>query len=339
MLRQCVGEQTETEPGTGNAQEFAGLRKKQSKLWSLLRLAGISICAATLCGFGGSFWWFLDLFSHFRIQYFLAISFLLGIFLSGKKFRIATVCALCAAINLGCILPYYSTNQPVASHAQTILRVISFNVYQANTSYERVKQFILENNADIVLLIEVNSTWIEALEDISSVYTYHKYEPCRDFFGIAIYCKQPPISCEFVYLGQSEVPSVAGVFDIAGKRFTLLGAHLFPPLGSAMTQLRSNQSEAIATYLASVPEPKILIGDLNMSPWSSGFGKLLATTGLTDTAKGRGIQTTWPTEYIWLRIPIDFCLVSKAVVVKEFKVGPDIGSDHFPLIVDFAAIE
>ncbi|MBI3653777.1 MAG: endonuclease/exonuclease/phosphatase family protein, partial [Acidobacteria bacterium] len=150
-----------------------------------------------------------------------------------------------------------------------------------------MKQFLVENNADIVLLMEVDGAWIEALEELSPLYPYHKYEPGKEDFGIALYSKQPPLSCEFVYLGQAGVPSAVGVFDLAGKRFTLLGTHLFPPLSEAMANLRSNQVEAIATYLAAVPEPKILLGDLNMSPWSHSFKCLLATTGLTDSAKGR----------------------------------------------------
>jgi endonuclease/exonuclease/phosphatase (EEP) superfamily protein YafD len=37
-----------------------------------------------------------------------------------------------------------------------------------------------------------------------------------------------------------------------------------------------------------------------------------------------------------LRIPIDHCLVSSELVVLEHTVGPDIGSDHYPLLVTLA---
>jgi endonuclease/exonuclease/phosphatase (EEP) superfamily protein YafD len=39
---------------------------------------------------------------------------------------------------------------------------------------------------------------------------------------------------------------------------------------------------------------------------------------------------------MWLRIPIDFCLVSEEITIRNKTIGTDIGSDHFPLIVDFA---
>ena len=46
------------------------------------------------------------------------------------------------------------------------------------------------------------------------------------------------------------------------------------------------------------------------------------------------MRATWPSGLILLRIPIDYCLVSEGIGVMDVQVGPDIGSDHFPLIVD-----
>ena len=48
---------------------------------------------------------------------------------------------------------------------------------------------------------------------------------------------------------------------------------------------------------------------------------------------------TWPTNQIWMRIPIDFCLVSQEFTIMDKRVGVDIGSDHFPLIVDLSLAE
>ena len=180
---------------------------------------------------------------------------------------------------------------------------------------------------------------VEALEELQPLYPYYKFEPCRDNFGIALYSKLPPIACEFVYLGRANLPSTVAEFNVAGKKLTLLGTHLLPPLNSADAQLRNDQVEAIATYLGAVEGPKILMGDLNMTPWSHDFGRLLDAIGLVDSSKGRGIQPTWPTNQILLRIPIDFCLISEGIIVKDKTLGPDLGSDHFPLIVDFSVIE
>ena len=70
-----------------------------------------------------------------------------------------------------------------------------------------------------------------------------------------------------------------------------------------------------------------ILGDLNVSPWSPHFGGLLRESG-------RGVQATWPTNLAPMRIPIDHCLVSPDVSVVGRRVGPDVGSDHFPIVVD-----
>ena len=40
--------------------------------WGLLTVAGVVASLATVIGFIGRFYWFFDLFSHFRIHYLLA---------------------------------------------------------------------------------------------------------------------------------------------------------------------------------------------------------------------------------------------------------------------------
>jgi endonuclease/exonuclease/phosphatase (EEP) superfamily protein YafD len=79
-----------------------------------------------------------------------------------------------------------------------------------------------------------------------------------------------------------------------------------------------------------------LLGDLNVTPWSPYFQELLAATGLRDSARGWGLQPSWPTMSLLLRVPIDHCLISPELHVTERTLGPDIGSDHFPLLVTLA---
>jgi len=39
---------------------------------------------------------------------------------------------------------------------------------------------------------------------------------------------------------------------------------------------------------------------------------------------------------VLLRVPIDHCLVSSELAVVNHEVGPDLGSDHFPVLVTLA---
>ncbi|MBU4198871.1 MAG: hypothetical protein KKG09_02950 [Verrucomicrobia bacterium] len=74
---------------------------------------------------------------------------------------------------------------------------------------------------------------------------------------------------------------------------------------------------------------------MNVSPWSSHFRRLLRESGLQDSAQGRGVQPTWPTFSPLLLIPIDHCLHSPQIAIFKKQAGPSVGSDHYPVIVDF----
>ena len=63
---------------------------------------------------------------------------------------------------------------------------------------------------------------------------------------------------------------------------------------------------------------------------------LVGTTGLCDTRAGFGYQGSFPASSAILRIPIDHVLVSCEVGVRARRIGPDVGSDHLPVIVDLA---
>ena len=298
--------------------------------------AGAIICASTLFGLLGRFWWFFDLFSHFRVQYFLSISIITVFLLIAKHYRVSAGFGLCAAINLIPILPYYFGSATTKSGDGATLRAVSINVNTANRRFDLVKQFLRDNHPEIVLMIEVDKAWVTALEEIHPTYPYQKSSLREDNFGIALYSKLPFRKCDVVSFGRANVPSIVGEFDAQGRSLTIIGTHPPPPAGGAKSAYRNDQINAIAEYLATVPTPKILMGDLNMTPWSYHFGRFTAATGMADSATGRGLALTWPTDQILLRIPIDHCLVSKEITIKNRFVGVDIGSDHFPIVVDFA---
>jgi endonuclease/exonuclease/phosphatase (EEP) superfamily protein YafD len=85
--------------------------------------------------------------------------------------------------------------------------------------------------------------------------------------------------------------------------------------------------------------PVLLLGDLNASPWSYPFRRLLEGSGLRDGSLGRGFQPTWPTGLWPLLIPLDHSLHSAGIGIQDRIVGPAVGSDHYPVIVDFTVSE
>ena len=80
--------------------------------------------------------------------------------------------------------------------------------------------------------------------------------------------------------------------------------------------------------------PFVGLGDLNISPFSPHYQRLLDDTGLRNAAAGRGWQPTWPAMFLPVGIQIDHALVSPEIEVTAFHRGPANGSDHMSIIVD-----
>jgi endonuclease/exonuclease/phosphatase (EEP) superfamily protein YafD len=57
---------------------------------------------------------------------------------------------------------------------------------------------------------------------------------------------------------------------------------------------------------------------------------------MIDSAQGHGVQPTWPNFNPLLWIPLDHVLHSTCLAVRDRIIGPDVGSDHYPVIVDFS---
>ncbi len=78
-----------------------------------------------------------------------------------------------------------------------------------------------------------------------------------------------------------------------------------------------------------------MTGDFNSTPWSWPVRRLLSSTDLLNSQVGFGLQPSFSAETnLLLRVPIDHLFHSPALEVTDRQLGPPLGSDHFPLIVD-----
>ena len=316
-------------------QQLREFLRPRVRFWGLTTVGGALLAICTLAGFVGSLAWFTDVCSHFRVQYLVSLVILSTISFIGRRTRIGTLYAVFAAINLIVILPLYFGRQPADRNAGPTNRAMLINVNTRHGDPVRVLKAIETYKPDIVLLEEVSEGWMKKLSALTNDFPHHIASPRDDNFGIAFFCRLPCDNRRIVEIGEVGVPSVMAEITSPAGRFSLLGTHPVPPAGAEYSRYRNDQLAKIPAMLAPVNGPKLILGDLNVSPWSHYFRRLLNETGLRDSGQGRGIQPTWPTGQFILRIPIDHCLHSPDIVIVGREVGPDVGSDHFPLIVDF----
>ena len=303
--------------------------------WGLFALPVAAVCLLSIAGFWGRTWWLFDLASHFRWQYALFLLASALVFLFGKQPKAAGGAAAFALVNLALIAPLYLRLQP-ASQERPVYRLLFANVLQPNHSYGLLRDLISQAEPDLIVLVEANRAWLEELGSIRQDYPYWHSQTREDHYGVALISRIPIAEAETRAFGGAGVPSIIASFLLEGKPLTVIGTHPPPPKSALKERYRNEQLTQLADFARTQKGQLLLCGDLNLSPWSPYFRSLLHNSGLHDSARGFGLQLTWPVEQPFLRLPIDHCLVSPGIEIRARRVGPSIGSDHFPLILDFS---
>lgn len=308
------------------------------QLLRLLTTLGVVICCFSIIGFLGSLWWLFDIFSHFRIQYAIILSVIALFLLIRRRWKTFLVITIFALINAFQFWPYLIEKpdiKPISGFKP--LRALVLNVYTRNKQYKSVHKLIQERNPDIILLIEVDKLWLQEISTLTTEYPYWKAVPRPDNFGIALFSRIKLKSLSVHYFFEGCVPSIIGKLDWASDTLTIIGTHPFPPRKPDYALARDKQLALIGEYLHFIQGSKILLGDLNTAPWSVHFYRLLQRGGLRDSALGYGLHPTWPTQVPIFWSPIDHALVSSDIAIVNRWVGREnVGSDHFPIEIDFA---
>jgi endonuclease/exonuclease/phosphatase (EEP) superfamily protein YafD len=304
------------------------------KPWGLFTAAGVIASIATVLGFLGRFSWFLDLLSHFRVQYLFGLLVLGVLLLAGRCRTTAAVFLILASVNLAVVLPLYFGKANKPEGASPAMRAMLLNVNTRLGDANRVRSVVTEANPDILILEEISASWMSDLTWLTNSYPHSLAQPREDNFGIGLFSKLPLAEAEVVYIGGAEVPSIGATASTRETRLRVIATHPLPPAGRDYSRWRNEHLEQLPDYVRS-PHAILLLGDLNVTPWNYHFRRLLARTGLCDSAKGFGVQPTWPNVNPLLWIPIDHCLHSADITVIDRRVGENVSSDHYPVIVDF----
>lgn len=120
------------------------------------------------------------------------------------------------------------------------------------------------------------------------------------------------------------------------KNFLICNLHGFwTHDGKRDNPIRFEQSKKILEFLEKYNRSKIICGDFNLLPDTESI-KMLEDSGLKNLIKEYSITSTrshyYPKEHPKFA---DYCFVSPEVEVKDFKVLPDVVSDHLPLYLEF----
>lgn len=317
-----------------------------SKFWSFVKVVTLCLTClllgvlglASLAGFFGQFGHVIELTSHLRFLYAIGFVPLLLILLCLRQRKILGIGIVLFVINAAPIAQLYIPQaQAVVGANQTYLTLLQVNLWgPRNSHYDQVIELVRRESPDLIGISEITQTWETKLKEGLPEYPYQVIE--KRFGGIALFSKGPLIEPRVSYFAAIKRPRITTKINVAGKLVTVILAH--PVIPRWKSGIRNNELLEIATQSRDAETPVIVFGDLNCSPWSYYFGKLLEVGRLRDSERGFGLQPTWTTRqpfwnsrwyFPW--VPIDHCLFTREFLTLVREVGPDVGSDHLPVLV------
>ena len=313
------------------------MRPRFRAVWAC---ATAALLAVTLAGFCGAWHWWLDLASHFR-GYWLLAAAVVGVLGLGRPRSVAFACSSLALVaNAWAMLPFWlpapavqPTNAAVNRPLDPLppLELVSANLLRSNPDKSLAVAWLRDRRPDVAVLLEVDAAWAAGLSSLDGIYPHRVVEPRGDNFGLAVLSRWPLADPVVTTFGGTPYPCIVATVRFRGRDVRLFAIHPHPPKSAAQAAALRAQLEAVAAAAATATRPCIVAGDFNATPWSVSYRAFADRSGLRDTAAGRGVQPTWNVLLPAPRIPIDHVFASSDVVVIRRAVGPDLGSDHFPV--------
>ncbi|MBA3438536.1 MAG: endonuclease/exonuclease/phosphatase family protein [Pyrinomonadaceae bacterium] len=300
------------------------------------------MCVLLLSGAGyfASAHKYLELTTHFKLQYLIGSVGCLLVFIFFGSWPWAVCMLIGCFINLSALVPFYISSSRIRTGAtRANFRVLLSNVNSLSTHYQALIDLVNEETPDVLIAQEVNNLWLSELKVVGNLLPHSVTVPRERGAGIALYSRIPLQQSEVVDPERTGRPSILAQLCVDERTISLLAIHPHAPVRRDHFEYRNRLLCAASSLARRMSAPKIVIGDFNCSMWSPYFSNFVRKAGLVDARKGFGVLPTWPTQMLLkplLMIPIDHCLVSPDIKVVSIRTGRNIGSDHLPLIVELA---
>ena len=295
------------------------------------------VCAAA--SLGGAWSARLDIFSHFALVWAglgvasLALSLASGSRVGGTLGLIGLV--LASVLIVPEVLSASQTPQTTVTHPT--LKVVQFNLWGRNRDQAATAQWIISQNADILVLEEAFGGTEHILASLRQSYPYVttcRRSPC----STVVMSRQRPIaSGDMMRLpGEVHLSGAWATFASVRGPFTIVGAHFTWPIPAGPQR---SQRRVMVRSAARFPRDRLIIaGDFNSAPWSFGLRRLDHALGIERYSRA---LPSWPAARysrwnLWSPfpfMPIDHVYAGSSWRQVSVARGPRLGSDHYPLVV------
>lgn len=220
------------------------------------------------------------------------------------------------------------------SNAPTI-KILTSNVLMTNRSADKLIALVDLYKPDILVTLESNQWWQDALQALSKDYPHSINVPLENLYGMHVFSRLELSNINVRYIIEAGVPSIHCDVDIGDG--TMVKCHFIHPAPPSPTENetatpRDKELMLIANQVEPERFPTIVTGDLNDVAWSPTTLAFKKVSGLNDPRIGRGFFNTFHATYPFARWPLDHIFHSDHFDIKDIRRLPSIDSDHFPLL-------
>ncbi|WPC35202.1 endonuclease/exonuclease/phosphatase family protein [Acinetobacter sp. YWS30-1] len=214
------------------------------------------------------------------------------------------------------------------------ISLIVSNVLTTNTKYHLLIEQIQTHQPDLVLTLETDHAWQDALAVIEPDYPYRVPVPLDNLYGMHLYSKLELSETEVKFILSDEIPSIhTKVLLRSGQPVQLYCLHPKPPSPTEAkdSTLRDAELLIVGDQIKDLDESCIVMGDLNDVAWSRTTRLFQRISGLLDPRVGRRYVNTFHADYPLLRWSLDHVFHSTDFALVHMERLKHVGSDHFPV--------
>lgn len=227
-------------------------------------------------------------------------------------------------------VPVFRTVATSAAAAQApveTLTVVSFNVWTRNQRLDSMGRWLAAQDADIIVLQEMTSQNRRPLKQALAATHPHVHDcRCND---IVMFSRKPWSGAG----GQPRTPNQPAMSwlilgDGKGRQVRVAGLR---PRYINDAETYAAHYDWLVRHVDKLGGRAILVGDFNAAPWSWQMTRLIAAGGLR---RHGTFAASWPARLSV--VLIDNVLSTPNIEAVSFRTGPNLGSDHLPVVATVA---
>lgn len=324
---------------SGEANEAEKPKSRLRDLIDLLTVAlAISVFVSTLVSLAARQNWVADLLANLRVQQVIGLIVVLVLCLVVRRWKTAVLCFVFLIYHGTWLKDWHSVTPLDVTPGKATLTVTSVNVWTGNQHHDLILDHLRQCEADVFAVLEMSSIQAKKLEETFSKTHPHRVLRPSDTgnFGLGFFSKHKIVDQD-VFTFNTEIESIAITISPSGdlpESVRIYATHPLPPMGPTLFEQRNDHlvllADRVERFRKSAPDvPVIVLGDLNLTPWSPIFEDFLDRTQLSRGDFSMNFSPTWYRGRSFaLGLVIDHVLLDSRFFPLAHNVGPQIGSDH-----------